>query len=265
MEIVFIAVSQPGIGQCYGGVMDAVRAAEVRSGCRVWLISDYPEHMGSRPGTLHTKSYWSTVDKLLSDATVEARKGWHTAGLCRWLILRDFIKSEPRLTWPILPLDYDVMVFSDLTKAYEPLLGYDFCLPIYGIGTCAAYSVHNTASLNAAVDLMFEMTKTRPELNDMALWSAMYNSKQWNVGNLVPEINGGMFDMSIHRSEEGYMMEPSTEPMWGPETKKITWKDGFPHFTRRSDGGLVRAHWIHCWGSYKNRTKELLRTAGIET
>jgi hypothetical protein len=95
----------------------------------------------------------------------------------------------------------------------------------------------------------------------------MYQSEKWKVGNLLlDEVNGekvsGHFDTNMHMGEDQFIMEPSSVPAWGPITKKIEWVDNSPYFIRL-DGTLAKANWIHCWGSYKFRTHELLEKAGL--
>lgn len=261
MEIVFIAITRPTLGTHYAGTRDAIKAAEKRSGCRVWFISD---NQGATVNFCSLNRYWKTAQKLLDETTYEARNRWAVASILRWLVLRDFIVNTNDLVWPILCLDYDVIVFSDLTKAFAPFAPFDFCLPVYPTGgTTAAYSVHRIEPLDACVELVFDMAKRVPSMNDMALWTEMYQTRKWNVGNLLPETETGLFDMNMHSGAGDYMMEPSSVPLWGPETKRITWQDKNPYFTRIKDGKLVKAHWIHCWGSYKGRTAELLKQSEI--
>lgn len=262
MEIVFVAIRNPQHGgQNFDGMHDAILAAEKRSGCRVWMIGDQKIPCQN---FVPLPNYFTTGKLLIDSAPDEVRRHWATASLLRWLILHDFLKAKgPELAWPILALDYDVLVFSNLNEPYKEFLPFDFCAPIFGIGSSAAYSVHNMACLEAAVETIFRLAKTVKNLNDMAVWSDVLQSGKWKVGNLLPETATGVFDPNMHMGEDRYEMEPSSAPMWGHRTKKITWAAGHPFFTRLSDEHLVQVHWIHCWGSYKNRTRELIQKAGI--
>jgi hypothetical protein len=143
------------------------------------------------------------------------------------------------------------------------LMDCDFSTFNMGSGTPAAYGVHNPACLTAGVEKIFEMAKTTKSLNDMSVWSEIFRSGKWRCGDLTPEQGGGVFDPSMHGGQGRYELEPASDPVWGATTKKITWKDGNPHFTRIIDNQLVRAHWLHCWGSYKFRTAELVKAAGL--
>lgn len=258
-EIILVALTRTENGGLYySGIPDTVKADEARSGCKVWVIGDtsipcqnfVPYETCSKSGNMMMKS-----------TTPEMRKRWATTSLLRCLAIYDFIQSRNDVSWPIFPLDNDILVFSNLQEVYKPFLDYDFCAPIYGVGTTGAYSVHNLECLNASRDMIFNLIEKESILNDMVVWGRMFQSGKWKVGNLLTKIEGGTFDMNIHLNEGRYVMEPATT--WGPETKKIVWKSGHPYFIEISDNSLVLAHWIHCWGSYKYRTKELINEAGL--
>lgn len=266
MEIVFIAITQEPYGRVYPGTMDAVRAASARAGCPVWLLTDHRPflHSTSNPVvSLPLLMYWKTAGSYLAEETTNIEDRLSVASVLRWMILWDFIETKPDIQWPILALDTDVLVFSDLNAPYQPFLTFDFCAELKGNNTSAAYSVHNAECLNESVRVAQELGKTRRRVNDMQVWTAIYQSNLCEMGNLEPERDGSVFDMSMHGQCDRYETEPSTDTIWGPVTKKITWLNGCPHFTRKDDGKLVKSHWIHCWGSYKNRTGELVKAAGL--
>ena len=260
MEIVFVAITKANGGVYYPGVHDAIRAAEARAGCRVWCISDREIPCSNY---VPLAQCWQTSEKLTWETTEATRGKWAANSLYRWLAVRDFADAHPELSWPILALDYDVLVFSNLVEAYKALMPCDFTTFIQDAGALNAYSVHNPECLNDGVDAIFTMAKSVEVLNDMATWSAVYQSRKWRVADLTPEIGGGAFNQTIHDGMGRYVIEPASDQIWGPTSVRITWQDRHPHFTRISDGNLVRAHWIHCWGSYKFRTHELIEKAGL--
>lgn len=250
-------------GVYYPGTLDTVIVDEARSGCRVWMISDKQ---------IPCKNFISyhdcskSVQEVLKLVPSNIGRGWGMLGIKRNLIVYDFIHSRSDISWPIFPLDNDIMVFSDLNEAYKPFEGVDFTTPIYNegtsyAGTTGAYSIHNKECLDAGIDHIFNMIDNIGSFNDMLLWSKMFQSGNWKVGNILRKDVVGAFDSSIHMSEDRFVMEP-VDSIWGKETKKITWIDGHPYFTEL-DGSLTIAHWIHCWGSYKSRTKELREKAGL--
>lgn len=260
MEIVFVSLLHAERCQPYDGIVDAIRASEVRSGCRVWCIADHPVKCEN---FINYNDCSKGGDLLIKSTTLEIRKRWATEALLRTLAIYEFARSRKDLEWPIFFLDHDILVFSDLREVYKPFLSYDFCAPVYGAGTSAAYSVHSLECLNAGIEMFLSLIGSEPVLNDMVVWANMFRSGKWKVGNLLAPTEDGVFDMNIHRDENRYVMEPSTIPMWGPWTKKITWKDGHPYFTELVNNQLIQTHWIHCWGSYKLRTKELIEKAGL--
>lgn len=261
MEMVFVSLTQSRYSSFhYAGTVDAIKAAEVRSGCRVWCIGDSPIPCQN---FISYDRCSESGKALLGKTTEEGRKRWATPPLLRTMAVWDFIRSRNDLVWPILPLDNDILVFSNLLEVCKPLLDYDFSAPKIGMGTTGAYMVRSIEVFEACIEGIFNMIGTEPILNDMVAWSQMYQSGKWSVGDILIERDGGVFDTNMHAGEDRYVMEPSTVPLWGPLAKKLTWVLAHPHFTRLSDGQLVRAHWLHCWGSYKLRTKELLEKAGI--
>jgi hypothetical protein len=254
-------------GMYYPGILDTIKADETRSGCRVWCISDR-----SLPckNFIPLESCCKSVNELKNKIDRNRWRNWGLLGLKRNLVIWDFINSRSDLTWPIFPMDNDIPIFSNLEEVYKPLLNNDFCSSIYNKselypgGTAGAYSIHNMECFQAGIDLLLSSVLDDLSLTDMTLWSKIYQSGKWKVGNILSKFDGGgAFDSNMHVSEDRYVMEPSTVPMWGLETKKITWKDGHPYFTELLDGSLTIAHWIHCWGSYKLRTKELIEKAGL--
>jgi hypothetical protein len=278
MEIILVNITK-GIhsAQYYKGGEDTIKADEARSGCRVWCISDIPIDCEN----YIPYSSCSYTGREMLKANPYMLNRWEMLCLLRQFAVYDFVKSRDDLTWPIFPLDNDIMVFSDLNKVYKPFLSYDFTVPIYdNIRTTGAYSIHNIECLEAGINTIKELFGKEPELlkqkllwgglllNDMTVWSMMFQSGKWKVANLLSEeIDGvpidGIFDTNIHMGEDKFVMEPSSVPMWGNLTKKITWIDGNPYFTKLIDNSLVRANWIHCWGSYKFRTHELIEKAGL--
>ncbi len=93
----------------------------------------------------------------------------------------------------------------------------------------------------------------------MEAWSRLSRKFNWKVGNLFETINGSVFDHNMHCGGERFVMD-------GP-AKYIMWQDGPPCYQPyfvRLDGALVAANSIHCWGTYKTRTREVLLKCGIQ-
>ena len=260
MEILFVSLERVEGAQPYDGLLDAMKAAKARSGCRVWCIADHPVKCEN---FIRYDSCYNLGNSVMQRTDPGVRKQWATPALLRTFAGFEFAKSRNDLEWPVFPLDHDILVFSDLREVYKPLLKFDFCAPVYGAGTTGAYSIHSLDVWEACVNRTLELVGNKAILNDMVSWAEMYQSGKWKIGNLLKEPVEGAFDMNMHLSENRYVMEASTVPMWGKLTKKITWVGGHPYFHQVLDNELIRAHWIHCWGSYKFRTKELIEKAGL--
>lgn len=237
----------------YDGFKDAVKCAEALAGWPVHVVSeflipcqnqhriqDYPAHH---------------LMKSLQQRTGDNRWTY----IVRWLVLRDFINAHPDLGWPVFCADWDVLIMRDLNQSYAPFLQDDYTVSIHDeppFPQSAAYCINQLGPLNSFCELVERLLKETPlpVVDDMALWARMQHENPfWKVGDLNVIRNGSVFDHNMHTGKARFHMD-------GP-AKKIEWVGKKPAF--RTSDGLVRANTIHAWGSYKTRTGEMLRKAGL--
>lgn len=178
---------------------------------------------------------------------------WCSYSLARWFFLRDLTRRNPHL-FPVFCSDWDVLVFQDLAKAYEPFMDYDYTVSIEGGMSSAAYGVNNFKALDALCNLI-EANIGDKTLNDMEAWARLTRTGNWKVGNLFEIKNDSVFDHNIVCGGDTYEMVDGC--------KQVVWKDGSPYF-KKHDRSLVKAVTIHAWGPWKSKPAELLRKAGIK-
>jgi hypothetical protein len=89
----------------------------------------------------------------------------------------------------------------------------------------------------------------------MEAWSRNRRAHDWKVGNLYEIHDNSVFDHSMHAGGERFVTD-------GP-AMKVVFENQQPYFLSH-DGSLVAANTLHCWGSYKTRTAEMRKLAGIE-
>ena len=233
----------------YAGFPDVVECAQRRADCPIWVISDRPA-----PGRVN----YAAMSEFPAGDEIRKKYSGHTApwlamSLARWFVLRDFIRKY-KPSFPIFCADWDVMIFRDLEEAYSPFADCDYTVSMLGDIDSAAYGVNRLEPLEAFCDLVEKMADDndpRAEmLDDMFAWQLNRGTGNWKVGNLFETHGASVFDHNIHCGDGRFVMA-------GP-AKKVTFREGTPYFTGL-DGAPTLANTIHCWGTYKTRTSELLR------
>jgi hypothetical protein len=204
---------------------------------------------------------------------ITARIAPHTLNCCqpmsiaRWFVLRELVRNG-EVSLPVFCSDWDILFFSPLKASTSPFLKHDFCLSTaYDLASphsSAAYTVNAIAPLDAFCDLIEHICATGNQavkVNDMIGWSQVAASGKFSVGDLFSITNGSVFDHNIACGRDRFYMDnPSAEIAL--RAKTIIWKDSSPYFVKL-DQSLVKANTIHCWGTFKTKTSELCRLAGI--
>lgn len=217
----------------YDGFKSVLACAKARCNCPIRVIS----------------APVVTIQKELAAHVGE----WCSYSLSRWFVLRDLVRKEPDLL-PVFCCDWDVMIFQDLAKAYEPFKDFDYTVSIDGGMASAAYGVNNFEALDALCNLV-QNNLTDKTLNDMEAWSRLTRTGKWKAGNLFEIKNDSVFDHNIVCGADRFEMVNGC--------KQVVWKDGYPYF-KKHDCSLVKAATIHCWGPYKSKPDSLLKLAGIK-
>lgn len=249
MTVVFIAWGN------YSGFADTVKCARAFAGCPVFVLSD-AYVLGQEPNISKFNKYRAWIDRLKT--VVPHNK--HTGAVLpavRWFILEEWTEKFPQ--FPVFCADWDVMIMRKLDESYEPFRAYDYTISTDQGCQSAAYCINRPEPLRAYCDMLRSMINTdspalKGELNDMALWTANQRLHNWNVGNLWDVKNGSVFDHNMHCGADRFKVEPNG-------AKVIDCTDGKPSFVAH-DGSLVRANTIHCWGTYKTRTGEIMKLSG---
>lgn len=240
---------------------DCIRSFSARSNCPVHIIAD-------RSVVGHVSASFADYD--LGPASKQLVEWGHFPTL-RWLATNAYVKAR-HINGPLFCPDWDLMCFSDLNIACEPFLKFDVCQTRdMGPGRlnegnwAAASFVGNVEVLDAFCDYATKVVTTKPwgtnhcAYNDMAVWSYFVGESKVIRGDMSEIKNGSVFDHNVCVPD---LYEVENDDGGFP-TKRIFWKNGRPHFSRSGDSQLIQAHTIHCWGSYKQRTHELLLRAGI--
>lgn len=215
--------------------MDALLCAQERAGCPVVVAMNPP-----------LPDWASEYD-------------WVRKSIWRWFVLRDLCNTQ-KITFPIFTCDWDMLIFRNMVKAYEPFLGYEICRSCDGKGAWAeAYGINSQGLLNEFCYFIQYVIMAMPELlkdnGDMHAWDLFTKQQTLKTADLFEIVNNSVFDHNIHCGEERFVMEGNT--------KRIHFENGVPYFTRLTDNAPIAANLIHCWGDYKTKTRELVYRAGI--
>lgn len=253
MTVVFIAWGR------YGGFPDAVRMAVARSGCPVYVICDTSPKMSGC-----TEIPINEFPSGCFEAEITQRNGgswFHSRSLARWCVLLE-AATKLGMSWPIWCLDWDVLVFSDLNQATKPFLGFDYCVSQYRTSSSAPYLINRPEPLvefcqQLRLIIATGTQETLHHLQDMAAWGMFAGTetgKGFKAGNLNQIINDSTFDHNVHCDGTDFVADG--------QVKKIEWRNGHPYFFAASAPTQpVLAHTVHCWGTFKTRTGELVKRA----
>jgi hypothetical protein len=238
----------------YPGFTDVIESAKRRANCPIWVISDQPDPGGVNYVPI---SEFPVGDEMRARFARQMNP-WSCLTLARWYVLRDFIrKYDP--PFPIICMDWDVMIFRDLGAAYAPFEECDYTVSVLDGLDSAAYGINRMEPLEAFCDMVEGISDdNRPEaqqLNDMLAWRLFRGTAAWKVGDLFEIRDGSVFDHNIHCGADRFRMEG--------EAKQVVFLGGTPYFVAL-DGSLVVANTIHCWGTYKTRTRELMYSSFID-
>lgn len=215
---------------------DIHKLAQAFADCPIYVIKDPPMDAKLR-GLMERK----------------AITPFHAYGMARWFAILELLKSG-KLRLPIAIFDWDVAVFQSLPRTMEPFADCDLAvsemfLPIRHVSTCGLLNRIEPLEEYA------RLVRAGHKRNDMEPWGLIARNPKFRTGNLFDVVNGGVFDHNIHVADGRFDAEPDG-------AKVVVWVENKPHF-RMEGGRLVRANTIHCWGSYKNRTAELVAKAGL--
>jgi hypothetical protein len=243
----------------YGGFLDVLACAQARAKCPIFVVSDGPP---PPPGhdTHHLPiSRFPRVNRMRS--LFESRNDpdqavWLAKTMTRWFILQELTRRHPGM-FPLFCSDWDILLFSNLNDAYRPFLAGDISVTKDGSMGGPAYGINNAEALDKFCSHIEKLVVDRHplahNLNDMVAWG-LAPELGLRVSDLSQVVNGGVFDHNIHCDGGVFEMD-------GP-TKRIVFGQQQPFFVTKA-GEQVKAHCIHCWGSYKGRTAELRRQAGV--
>lgn len=241
MTLIYIAWGCPDFFK------DTVRLACARAGLPTVVISDIQPRVGE---------LWFPVKEFITETEMNLAKRrsppgplhhLNTLSFARWMVLSRFM-SMPHRKWPVVCLDWDTLVFSDLRDYSGPFLGFDFAVTRDDNGLSAApLLITSPAPLDAALDHLV----ASPDCpNDMAMWLDI--APKFSVGTMSEVVNGGMFDHQLPGN-------PDFER--DGERKKIVFDNGVPYFIRK--GERIKAHVMHCWANYKEEIPSLVKQAGL--
>lgn len=242
MTLLFIAWGE------YPGFEDALACARARSGCEI-VVKHY--------GRIGECGLDPAIPKFMIPNTDSGR----FYAVMLWLVLMQAIERG-EVALPVFVADWDILFFSDLPSFCATFAKNDFNVTRDCVGdSSAAYNINTMAPLLLYRELLAQARKeNHPPIethhfNDMFMWKAVAQVGRFAVGDMAIPVNGRVIDHNIH--------DPGGRPgfeMDGP-TKKIVFTDGKPHFIQ--NGQPVEAACIHCWGTFKTKTKWLREQCGI--
>lgn len=250
MTVIFIAWGH------YDGFKDAVKCAETFAGCPVHVVSENPVPCQNQHRIQDCPQSHALLTKLQRE-TGDNRWTY----LIRWLLLKEFIDLHPELDPPWFAPDWDVLFFRPLSESYQPFLQDDYVVSIHDefpFPQSAAYCINTLGALVCFCELVHRIIGEHSaayKVDDMSTWAMMQReSPFWKVGDLNEIHNGSVFDHNIHCGKARFKMDG--------QAKRITWVNQKPEFTGLN-GVPITANTIHCWGTYKGKTGDLLRKAGL--
>lgn len=231
-------------------LFDCIKAAKTRSGCDVIVVNTEKDVCDE------------SIQCKLSDipSVPEKVMQFNLLFQVRWIMIQWVIKQFG-LTGPFYCPDWDIIILHDVVPHIRAMSGFGMLYTMDN-GHCgsAAHVVKNSSVLDCYIDYMIsksETVKEEWELSDMNMWHLFCRHEQIPIANLSEEFLGGVFDHNIHTGGDVWEVDEEGR-------KKIEWHDFKPYFVRRHDQKRIKAEAIHCWNTYKNKTGELLRHAGLQ-
>ena len=239
----------------YPGFKDALMVAQCRAKCPIIIRTDMPPNLQK---LFEELKKWTWPERAL--------------GIVRWAYLYQLVMETGPAAMPCFMADWDMLMCSPLEEACEPFKDFDYCVcRDRNRSSTSAYLINRFEVLASFMSILPPLLATEspalirtPDdpLHDMILWERVGQFFQWKIGTLSDIVDGGTFDANMHDDHRGFIME---DVPGNPEqtTKKIHWEDSDPYFEPNDDFMVfpqhVKAHCIHCWGSYKTRTEELAK------
>ena len=184
----------------------------------------------------------------------------------RWSVIGRWCKAGG-ITGPVYCPDWDMLTFGKSEDVLKPFLGFKVSRSRpSGHPWSAAYLIADTSILYdyckfveslPESDWLYKGDRFSQDLHTWDCWARLNGVE---CGNLADVVDGAVFDHNIHVGEPTFRMVKDKPFGQYGFTKQIVWEDRVPHFVL-ADGTLVKAKCIHCWGSYKSRTKQLVDKA----
>lgn len=177
----------------------------------------------------------------------------------RWL-MAEWILSKTKLEPPFYFPDWDDIILHNISDHINALKDFDV-LRTQDNGHCPSaakvfWSYDMLCGYIEFVRKMCRKLEAEWHLSDMNTWHKFCTTRGLKTSNLSQDIGFGVFDHNMHTG--GDVFETDDEGR-----KLIEWHNYKPYFVTIDDGKRVAAESIHCWGTYKTMTNELLRHAGI--
>jgi hypothetical protein len=248
----------------YPGFSDVLKAAKLFSGCKIVCASDAPPTDPSAMPGIH----WVNLLDLEAGGILTAPEpmmqsiGVNFASVYRWLAISALMKLG-NIHCPVFTPDWDCMIFSDIEKACAPFLTFDFGTSFFENNRIVSPGlVNNREAIDDFCDIVHAKTSWGEHDNDMSLWQAVrdLHPGKYRIANMAAPVENGefgkcVFDCGMHQIVESCPVKTNAHGV-----KIIEWNNRKPYF-RMTDESLIRAHLIHCWGSYKKKTGQLLEKA----
>lgn len=237
-------------GHSYAGFKDAVKAANLYSGCEVIALND----LGYQGLEYYPLNPYTETIRYLESFWNKADLGWWCLRvISRWAAIYDFMRLN-KLDEPIFSADWDVLIFQNLNDACAPFVEFD--VNDMGRTFSEPYEVKHFALIKEYIDHVAAYYKPGPDpmknMNGMATWARFLDDRpDVHCGNLNQVMNDSIFDRNIHCDTDIFEGDGCN--------KRIYWIDKKPHFKRLADGKMIRANILHCWGDYKEKTAQLLQ------
>lgn len=248
----------------FGGFGNVLKAAKTFSGCDIICASDcLPKDISTTIGVR-----WIPLSELEHDYPIEPPEamnsicGVNYASIYRWLAIRAVMVTRD-IQCPVFTPDWDCMIFSDIESACAPFSTCDFGTSFFENNRIVSPGlVNNPAAISDFVKLVHTKTSWGENDNDMCLWQSVRDSNpgKYRIENMAAPIENGEFGKCVFDCGMHQIVESCPVKVTKDGSKIIEWNNQKPYF-RMNDDSLIRAHLIHCWGSYKSKTGELLKQA----
>jgi hypothetical protein len=248
MTLLFVNV----VGE-YSGFPNVLEAAKRFADAPV-VVLEPKSSVAHSSNTVFNRSFRDSANRFLQRNPVIMDHPGNMPSILRWLIAAEFAE-ESEIEWPMLVLDWDVMVFQPIKEAWAPFKQFDIGCGCHGDGNWTApYGVSKCALLSFSTWLMDE--PILPWMQDMYLWQKFYNEQGGVItrADIATIVNGATWDTNIGLGLDRFKTNE--------DGKRIVWVDGRPHF-EAIGGNLVKANCVHCWGTYKTKTSQLAERAGL--